>query len=197
MGRIRRERKTNPVILIKYEGKKSAEQVYFNNFRRRNLRIKYATGNSTDIQGMLEDLINYMKKEDISADKQDKIYLVLDTDLEEYKIKELLEVEAICQQKGIEIITSAPTFEIWYLMHLRNNNLVFQSSEAVKRAIKEYIPDYKETKNIYSIISENTAKAIKTAKKCEQRGKETNENNYQTNPHTDVYKIVEEIEKDD
>lgn len=195
MGRIRRERKTNPVILIKYEGKKSAEQVYFNNFRRRNLRIKYATGNSTDIQGMLEDLINYMKKEDISADKQDKIYLVLDTDLEDYKIKELLEVEAICEQKGIEIITSAPTFEIWYLMHFRSNNLVFQSSEAVKRALKEFVPDYKETKNIYSIISKNTAKAIRIAKQCEQKGKETSENIYQVNPHTDVYKIVEEIEK--
>ena len=142
---------------------------------------------------MLEDLINYMKKEDISADKQDKIYLVLDTDLEDYKIKELLEVEAICQEKGIEIITSAPTFEIWYLMHFRSNNLVFQSSEAVKKSLKDYIKDYKETKNIYPIISENTAKAIKTAKKCEQRGKETNDNNYQVNPHTDVYKIIENI----
>ena len=184
MGRIRRERKTNPVILIKYEGKKSAEQVYFNNFRRRNLRIKYATGNSTDIQGMLEDLINYMKKEDISADKQDKIYLVLDTDLEDYKIKDLLEIEPICKEKGIEIITSAPTFEIWYLMHFRSSNLVFQSSEAVKKSLKDYIKDYKETKNIYPSISDNTVKAIKTAKEYELRGKETNENNYQVNPHT-------------
>ena len=104
MGRVRKERKTNPLVLIKHEGKNSAEQVYFNNFKRRDLRIKYATGNNTDIKGMLEDLINYMNKEDINVDNQDKIYLVLDTDLKETKVNELQKIEEICLQKGITII---------------------------------------------------------------------------------------------
>ena len=52
MARIRKIRKSNPLVLIKYEGKNSAERVYFNNFKRRNLKIKYSTGNSTDIKGM-------------------------------------------------------------------------------------------------------------------------------------------------
>lgn len=80
MGRVRRERRTNPLILIKYEGKNSSEEVYFNNFKRRDLRIKFSTGNSTDVKGMLEDLINYMKKEDINTEHQDKIYLIIDAD---------------------------------------------------------------------------------------------------------------------
>ncbi len=193
MGRIRKERKTNPLVLIKYEGKNSAEQVYFNNFKRRDLRIKYATGNNTDIKGMLEDLINYMNKEDINVDNQDKIYLVLDTDLKETKVNELLEIEEICLQKGITIITSAPTFEIWFLMHFRDSNLVFDSSNAVKKALREQINDYKETKNIYPLIEDKTTYAVNVAKKCKKRGSDNGENKYRINPHTDVYKIIEEI----
>ena len=191
MGRVRKERKTNPLILMKYEGKNSAEQVYFNNFKRRDLRIKYATGNSTDIKGMLDDLIIYMTKEDINVDNNDKIYLIVDTDLKGLKVNELLEIEEKCNEYGISIITSAPTFEMWYLIHFRNNNLMFQNSESVKRAIKEYIPDYKETKNIYPIIKNKTDKAIEISKQLEQRG--TSNNKYDLNPHTDIYRVVEDI----
>jgi len=191
MGRVRKERKTNPLVLIKYEGKNSAEQVYFNNYKRRDLRIKYATGNSTDIKGMLDDLIIYMKKEDINVANNDKIYLIVDTDLKRSKVNELIEIEEKCKENGIKIITSAPTFEIWYLIHFRSNNLVFQNSESVKRALKEYIPDYKETKNVFSTIENNTDNAIRISKELEQRG--TSSNKYVLNPHTDIYKVVEDI----
>lgn len=191
MGRVRKERKTNPLVLIKYEGKNSAEQVYFNNYKRRDLRIKYATGNSTDIKGMLDDLIIYMKKEDINVANNDKIYLIVDTDLKRSKVNELIEIEEKCKENGIKIITSAPTFEIWYLIHFRSNNLVFQNSESVKRALKEYIPDYKETKNVFSTIENNTDNAIRISKELEQRG--TSSNKYDLNPHTDIYKVVEDI----
>ena len=191
MGRVRKERKTNPLVLIKYEGKNSAEQVYFNNYKRRDLRIKYATGNSTDIKGMLDDLIIYMKKEDINVDNNDRIYLIVDTDLKSSKVNELLEIEEKCKENGIRIITSAPTFEMWYLIHFRSNNLVFQNSEAVKRALKGYIPDYKETKNVFSIIEKHTDKAIEISKQLEQQGTATNK--YDLNPHTDIYKVVEDI----
>ena len=191
MGRVRKERKTNPLVLIKYEGKNSAEQVYFNNYKRRDLRIKYATGNSTDIKGMLDDLIIYMKKEDINVANNDKIYLIVDTDLKSSKVNELIEIEEKCKENGIKIITSAPTFEIWYLIHFRSNNLVFQNSESVKRALKEYIPDYKETKNVFSTIENNTDNAIRISKELEQRG--TSSNKYDLNPHTDIYKVVEDI----
>lgn len=191
MGRVRKERKTNPLVLIKYEGKNSTEQVYFNNYKRRDLRIKYATGNSTDIKGMLDDLIIYMKKEDINVANNDKIYLIVDTDLKSSKVNELIEIEEKCKENGIKIITSAPTFEIWYLIHFRSNNLVFQNSESVKRALKEYIPDYKETKNVFSTIENNTDNAIRISKELEQRG--TSSNKYDLNPHTDIYKVVEDI----
>lgn len=194
MARIRKIRKSNPLVLIKYEGKNSAERVYFNNFKRRNLRIKYSTGNSTDIKRMLDDLIMYMKKEDISSDNNDKIYLIVDTDLKDEKVAELHQIKQKCLENGIKIITSAPTFELWYLMHYRSNNLKFSSSEDVKRALKQYIPDYKETMNIYPNISDRLENALKTAKNCEQRGKKICSDLYKINPHTDIYKVVEDIQ---
>ncbi|MBR2707812.1 MAG: RloB domain-containing protein [Bacilli bacterium] len=194
MARIRRIKKTNPLILIKYEGKNSAERIYFNNFKKRNLRIKYSTGNRTDIKGMLDDLIIYMKKEDISKDNNDKIYLIVDTDLKIEKVAELHQIEKKCFENGIKIITSAPTFEIWYLMHYRSNNLKFSNSEDVKRALKQYIPDYRETMNIYPNISDRLENALKTAKNCEQRGKKICSDLYKINPHTDIYKVVEDIQ---
>ena len=102
-----------------------------------------------------------MKKEDINVANNDKIYLIVDTDLKSSKVNELIEIEEKCKENGIKIITSAPTFEIWYFIHFRSNNLVFQNSESVKRALKEYIPDYKETKNVFSTIENDTDKAIR------------------------------------
>ena len=49
---VRRQLKYNkkrPLIVICSEGgKKSSEYYYFRNYRTRNLRIQFSTGNSTD-----------------------------------------------------------------------------------------------------------------------------------------------------
>lgn len=80
-------------------------------------------------------------------------------------------------------------------MHFRNNNLSFQNSESVKETLKSIIPEYKETMNIYKKIEKYTSKAIATAKKLEINGKDIYDDNYSNNPHSDVYKIIEDIEK--
>ena len=79
-------------------------------------------------------------------------------------------------------------------MHYRSNNLKFSNSEDVKRALKQYIPDYRETMNIYPNISDRLENALKTAKNCEQRGKKICSDLYKINPHTDIYKVVEDIQ---
>ena len=53
-----RQNKKKPLIVICSEGgKKSSEYYYFRNHTNRNLRIQFSTGNSTDPEGMLEDLL--------------------------------------------------------------------------------------------------------------------------------------------
>ena len=129
-----RQSKKKPLIVICSEGgKKSSEYYYFRNHANRDLRIQFSTGNSTDPKGMLEDLLKYIRNEDIASEDNCRIFLVLDTDLDERRISEIKEIKQKCTDNNIEIVTSAPTFEIWYLMHYRNNRLKFQTSKKGKR----------------------------------------------------------------
>ena len=48
-------------------GKKSSEYLYFRHFASRDLRIQFSSGNSTDPEGMLEDLINYIMPNNVGS----------------------------------------------------------------------------------------------------------------------------------
>ena len=62
MARRQIKHNKKPLIVICSEGgKKSSEYYYFRNYSNRNLRIQFATGNSTDPEGMLDDLIKYIQ----------------------------------------------------------------------------------------------------------------------------------------
>ena len=189
-------RKKTPLIVICSEGgKNTSEETYFKNFKRPDLRIQFSSGNSTDSKGMLEDLINYIKNEDIESEDNCRIFLVLDTDLDDEKINMIKTIEKECKDRNIEIITSAPTFEIWYLMHFRDNRLVFSNSKEVKREIKTLIGGYRESTNIFPIINNWVDKAIKTAKSIETNVNNNGEDLHKHNPHTSVYKIIDAIDE--
>ena len=188
--------KKKPLIVICSEGgKKSSEYYYFRNFADRNLRIQFSTGNSTDPKGMLEDLLRYIRNEDINSEDNCKIFLVLDTDIDSERINEIKEIEQKCKNNNIEIITSAPTFEIWYLMHYRNNGLKFKSSKDVKHELQNLNGAYNETMNMYKIIKDSTLNAKDNAYSLEKRIIKNNEDLISSNPHSSVYKIIDAIDE--
>lgn len=195
----RRQIKQNirkPLIVICSEGgKKSSEYYYFRNYASRDLRIQFSTGNSTDPKGMLEDLLKYIRNEDISSEDECKIFLVLDTDLDNKRINEIKEIEQQCNDNNIEIITSAPTFEIWYIMHYRNNRLKFLSSKDVKKELQIINGYYTESMDMYKMINKSTSSARNTAKNIEQQAVKNNEDLFKLNPHTSIYKILDTIDE--
>ena len=159
-----RQSKKKPLIVICSEGgKKSSEYYYFRNHTNRDLRIQFSTGNSTDPKGMVEDLLKYIRNEDITSEDNCRIFLVLDTDLDEKRISEIREIEQKCIDNNIEIVTSAPTFEIWYVIHYRNNRLKFQTSKDVKRELQNLNGTYTESMDMYKIIKDSTDNARSTA----------------------------------
>lgn len=191
-----RHNKKKPLIVICSEGgKKSSEYYYFRNYTSRDLRIQFSTGNSTDPKGMLEDLIKYIHNEDIASEDNCRIFLVLDTDLDEKRISEIKEIEQRCIQHNIEIVTSAPTFEIWYVMHYRNNKLKFQTSKEVKRELQNLNGIYTESMDMYKIIKDSTDNARSTAQSLEQQIIRNNEILLSSNPHTSIYKILDVIDE--
>lgn len=188
--------KKKPLIIICSEGgKKSSEYYYFRHFSTRNLRIQFSTGNSTDPKGMLEDLLKYIHNEDIASEDNCRIFLILDTDLNERRINELKEIEGECVKNNIEIITSSPTFEIWYIMHYRNNSLKFQTSKEVKRELQYLNGTYTESMDMYKIIKNQTISARNTAKSLEQQIIKNNEDLLKSNPHTSIYKVLDAIDE--
>ena len=187
--------KKRPLIVICSEGgKKSSEYYYFRNYRTRDLRIQFSTGNSTDPKGMLDDLLKYIQNEDIKSEDNVRIFLLLDTDLDDKRINEIKEIEEKCLKNNVEIITSSPTFEIWYLLHYRKNKLKFNSSQDVKKEIVKLNGMYSETMNMYEIIKHNTDMAIKTAILLEERIINNKEELIKSNPHTSIYKILDAID---
>lgn len=185
------KKKKKPLIVISSEGgKKSSEYYYFRNFANRNLRIQFSTGNNTDPRGMLNDLLTYINNEDIKSEDNCRIFLVLDTDLDKKRINQIKEE---CAKNNIEIITSAPTFEIWYLMHYRDNKLKFQTSKEVKKELQIINGIYKENMNLYETIKNETNKAKTIAQTIEQRIIKNKEDLLTSNPHTSIYKIINVI----
>ena len=191
-----RQSKKKPLIVICSEGgKKSSEYYYFRNHTNRDLRIQFSTGNSTDPKGMLDDLLKYIRNEDIASEDNCRIFLVLDTDLDEKRISEIKEIEQECIDNNIEIVTSTPTFEIWYLMHYRNNRLKFQTSKEVKRELQNINGTYTESMDMYKIIKDSTNNARSTAQSLEQQIIRNNEDLLSSNPHTSIYKILDAIDE--
>ena len=191
-----RKQQKRPLIVICYEGEsKSSEYYYFRHFCTRDLRIKFSTGGNTNPKGMLEDLLKYIQNEDIKSEDNVRIFLVLDTDLDDRRINEIKEIEKICLENNIEIITSAPTFEIWYLLHYRNNKLKFNNSQDVKKEIGKINREYSETMDMYRIIKNHTDEARTIAKSLEQRAISDGEELIKANPHTSVYKILDAIDE--
>ena len=188
------KKKKKPLIVISSEGaKKSSEYYYFRNFANRNLRIQFSTGNNTDPRGMLNDLLTYINNEDIKSEDNCRIFLVLDTDLDKKRINQIKEIKEECAKNNIEIITSAPTFEIWYLMHYRDNKLKFQTSKEVKKELQIINGIYKENMNLYETIKNETNKAKTIAQTIEQRIIKNKEDLLTSNPHTSIYKIINVI----
>lgn len=192
MARRQLKQQKKPLIVICSEGgKKSSEYYYFRNYTNRNLRIQFSTGNSTDPLGMLEDLLKYIHNEDIALEDNCRIFLLLDTDLSKKRINEIKEIKQKCIDNNIEIITSAPTFEIWYVMHYRNNRLRFNTSKELKKELQSLNGTYTESMNMYKIIKNSTDNARNTAKFFEQQTLKNKEDLLSSNPHTSIYKILD------
>ena len=189
-------KKKKPLIIICSQGQgRNAEKCYFGNFSNRNLRIKFSTGGSTDPEGMVDDLITFMHNEDAKSEDYLRVFLVLDTDLSEKRINEIKQIEQRCKENNIEIITSAPTFEIWYLMHYRKSKLRFTTSKDVKRELEKVNGTYSETMDMYNKIKNQTDDARSTAQSIEQQIIKDGEDLLKSNPHSSVYKILDAIDE--
>lgn len=189
------QRKRNPFVIIGCEGKNKTEKLYFNNFNSRQCIIKFSKGNSTDPKGIVEDVRNFIKNNGIELEENDKVYAVFDTDVGQNKQQQIEEAKRLAEENGVEIITSTPTFEFWFLLHFGFTTKAFVSNKELQEELERKIPNYSKGNNTYLAVKGLTGQAIKNAKRLEQY--QLNEgqvlDSESCNPYTAVYKVTEEL----
>lgn len=189
------KRKRNPFVIIGCEGKNKTEKLYFNNFNSRQCIIKFSKGNSTDPKGIVEDVIRFIKNNQIDLEENDKVYAVFDTDVGQNKQQQIEEAKKLAEANGVEIITSTPSFEIWFLLHFGYTTKAFVSNKALQDELEKQILDYSKNNNTYITVKDLTGQAIENAKKLEQYQLNKGQvlDSEDCNPYTGVYKITEEL----
>lgn len=196
--RVRKIRKKKNKIIIAVEGKNKTERIYFNNFDdgKKSYSISIAKGDDTDPIKLVLKLIDEIDKRDINLKNGDIAYCVFDTDMDINKNIQIKEAIKIANKNNINIITSSPCIELWFLLHYEFTTANMKNNDVICR-LKKYYPKYEKNVNIFPDITSNIDLAIKRAKKLEKYQIDNNRNieSVEANPHTDIYKIIEELNK--
>ena len=192
--RVRNIKKPKSKVLIAVEGNNKTEKMYFNNFesRDKSFNITYAKGNNTDPVKLVKMLIKEIKKLNIDLKGEDVAYCIFDTDVNPNKNKLIKEATTLANKNNIGIITSAPSIEMWFLLHF-DFTTSYMNNEEVMNKLKKYYPKYEKADNIYPFIKDNTNIAIKRAKKLEKYHSDNHKiiGTIEANPNSEIYKIVE------
>jgi len=197
-NRVKKIKERKNIILIGVEGNNKTERLYFNNFDtgKQNYRIKIAFGNDTDPHKMILSLSKEIKKLDLDLKNNDKAYCIFDMDTNIDRNKLIQKAKKLANSLGIEIITSTPSIELWFLLHFEYTSKYLTNEELIKR-LRKHIPKYEKNLDIYNLINNDINKAIKNAKKLEKYQVDNNKriSTVEANPNTEIYKLIEYLYK--
>lgn len=196
--RNRNNRRSKRVILVAYEGKNKTEKNYFNSFQgpNKNYVIKAVPGDETDPVSLVKQTIQKAKDSKLNLEDDDRAFCVFDTDTNSKKNSQIREAIKLANQNYIGIITSSPCVEIWFLLHYEYTTATMNNNQVIER-LKGFYPQYKKNCDMYSVIHGNTTNACVRAKKLEKFHKDNGLNikTVEANPHSEIYKIIDELNK--
>ncbi len=187
-------RKQKNKIIIAVEGKNKTEKLYFDNFDdgKKSYSITMAKGNDTDPLKLVKSLDKEIKKRGLSLSDGDIVFCVFDVDVDPNKNRIINKAMEFAKEKGIQIITSTPCVELWFLLHFEYTTANLTNNEVIK-ILKKFYSKYEKNINIFPNINSNINVAIENAKQLEKYQKDNNKKigTVEANPNTEMYKIVE------
>lgn len=188
------KRSPHKLFMIVCEGEKT-EPIYFKRHRKRNcnLIIKTPESKCTDPVNLVTFAKEQIRKEELDLKNGDAIWCVFDCD---ENSNENMDRAFKTAGKDVRICLSNPSFELWFLLHFTSIVSKIFRSEVIEK-LKEFIPDYGKNKDVYDLVVDKRAEAIKNAKKLIGLHKKSGINliSIESNPSTQVYVITEEILK--
>lgn len=191
-------RKQKKLILISAEGKNETEKLYFSHFNQlqNEYHIIFAKGRHTDPEGVVKDLVKEMRQLDIRVREGDIAACFIDVDQYKNRYQQLSNALILARMNGIEIYYSNPCFELWFLLHFRYSTKQYISNEELLDEIKQYIPMYKKSYDVFHSLHPRIVIAIDNAKRLENyHDKLQVTDRFKRLPSTDVYKIIGELTK--
>ena len=189
-GRVTRERKK--IVVIGTEGKNKTEVLYFRELEKKQNRYHciFAPGNETDPVKIVRNTAKKAREEELSFKEGDMAISVFDLDADEAKFLQLQEAKAVAGKKSIQIITSNPCFEIWYLEHFGFSTKPFSSSSAAVKELEKKLPGYHKNHCDIETLYPNTKEAINNCERLDKYHTDNNDVTEMANPRTDMYKVI-------
>jgi hypothetical protein len=143
-----------------------------------------------------------------AVDEQDELWLVLDRDRQNFKIKNLAEIVQQCKQKNYELAITNPCFEFWLLLHLTdfknydeqdllgNEPKTKNSKRFLEAELTKLLGSYGKSSYQAMKLIESIDFAINQAQELDLQGSETwHENRIGTRLHILVGNITKHTKK--
>ncbi|CAG0983757.1 MAG: hypothetical protein MPEBLZ_03878 [Candidatus Methanoperedens nitroreducens] len=184
-----RERRKKYVIVC--EGTET-EPIYFKKYRTRydNLEVIIPNARCTDPKNLVDFCRESIEHYPLDLKNGDIIWCVFDWD----NNKQEAIFTAFRKAKNVKLCLSNPSYELWYLLHFVDRFSKLNNDE-LKEKLERHIPNYKKNKDYFELLESKRESAISRAKRLNEmhEKKGTDLKSVDSNPSTQVFKIVEEL----
>lgn len=186
------KRQRKPSIFIVCEGRNKTERIFFNHFNQRNapytLRVK--DSEATDIMNMAKKAAMLFTEYDLDAEIGDKVYCLVDLDLEQNKYEKYLKAKKL--YKNIEIIPSNPCFETWLQYYFTAHPKAVSSSQKAKEEMQGFVAGYTESTDVIAVKNFDKTNHVQAIDRAEKKNYSYSEGQtiVEKNPYTEVQTVV-------
>ena len=139
-------------------------------------------------------LVIEIEKLNLDFEDGDAAYCVFDTDTDPNKNTIITKAINLAKRHNIQVITSTPCIELWFLLHCQYTTAYMNNNEVINK-LKNFYKNYDKNINIYPNIIDKINFAMDNAKRLEihQLNNKRKIGMVEANPNTEIYKIVEEL----
>lgn len=193
-------RKRKKIIVVGTEGKNKTEVLYLRELERKQNQYHFIfdQGKETDPVRIVESTIKRVKKEQLSFENGDLAVSIFDMDLNPAKRTQLVQAKSLSSKENVDLITSNPCFEIWFLEHFHYTAKPFNNNQELIKELQKFIPNYSKNQSFFEILFPRIQDAISNCKSLDEHHKQHfNETIWELcNPRTDFYMFIEDFFKE-
>ena len=145
---------------------------------------------ATDIMNMAKKAAMLFTEYDLDAEIGDKVYCLVDLDLEQNKYEKYLKAKKL--YKNIEIIPSNPCFETWLQYYFTAHPKAVSSSQKAKEEMQGFVAGYTESTDVIAVKNFDKTNHVQAIDRAEKKNYSYSEGQtiVEKNPYTEVQTVV-------